>query len=196
MYCGPGYVFGGTGLVFDCAKCVGSRFRVLRVGTSFRRYRGHRVPFSSFALPDSISVVPRALAPDFMFCAAGLIFGGTEGLRFHFHVLRARTRFPRFRWRQIPFLSFALPDTFSVVRGASVPVFMFCAPLVVSRSTAGVMSRFHILRSRTPFWRYRGHWVPSSSFASPDSFSAVRRASDPIFMFCAPGHVFCDTEGV
>jgi hypothetical protein len=33
-------------------------------------------------------------------------------------------------------------------------------------------------------------------FARSDSFSAVPRASTPIFMFCVPGHIFGGTEGV
>jgi hypothetical protein len=82
MFCVPGLIFGGTegvgsrcfalldsfseepsasglvftfcdpGLIFGGAEGVGSRFQVLRARTHFRRYRGRRVPFSSFALPD------------------------------------------------------------------------------------------------------------------------------------------------
>jgi hypothetical protein len=43
--------------------------------------------------------------------------------------------------------------------------------------------------------RYRGRRVPFSCFARPDSFSAVTRASGPVFMFCTPGLVFVGTEG-
>jgi hypothetical protein len=71
MFCAPGHVFGDT-------EGVGSRFHVLRSRTHFRRYRGHRVPFSCFAHPYSFSAIPRASGPVFMFCALGLIFGATN----------------------------------------------------------------------------------------------------------------------
>jgi hypothetical protein len=102
-----------------------------------------------------------------------------------------------------------------VVRRASVPVFMFCAPGLVSGDTEGVgsrfhfytpglifdgiegaVSRFHILRSRTRFRRYRGRRVTFSCFARPDSFFAVPSASVPVFMFYALGLVFGGTESV
>jgi hypothetical protein len=38
--------------------------------------------------------------------------------------------------------------------------------------------------------------VPFSCFALSDSFSAVPRASGPVFKFCAPGLIFGGTEGV
>jgi hypothetical protein len=155
---------------------VGSRFLVLRSSTSFRRYRGRRVPFSCFVLPDTFSLVPRASCLIFMFCAPGLIFT----------VLRA-----------------------------SGPIFLFCAPELIFGVTEGVGSRFHVLRSRTRFRRYRGRRVPCSCFALLDSFSTVPRvlglvfmfcapglvstvptASGPVFMFCAPELVFSVTEGV
>jgi hypothetical protein len=44
------------------------------------------VPFSCFVRPDSFSTVPGALGPVFMFCAPGLMFGGTEGVESRFHV--------------------------------------------------------------------------------------------------------------
>jgi hypothetical protein len=98
---------------------------------------------------------------------------------------------------------------------ASGPVFLFCAPELIFGGTEGVGSRFHVLRSRNRFQRYRGHRVPFSCFALPNSFSAVPRASvsfscfahldsfslvprvsGPVFMFCAPGIIFGGTEGV
>jgi hypothetical protein len=96
MFCAPRIVSRGT-------KGVGSRFQVLRSQTHFRRYCGHWVPFSCFALPISFSTVPRASTPVLMFCATGLIFGGTEGIGYNFHVLRARTHFPRYRVRRVSF---------------------------------------------------------------------------------------------
>jgi hypothetical protein len=187
MSCASVIVFGGT-------ECVGSRFHVLRSQTRFRRYRGRRVPFSCFALPDSFSAVPRASGPVFMFCAPGLIFGGTERVGSRFHVLRSRTRFRRYRGRRVPFCCFALPNPFLAVPRASGPVFMFYAPGRIFGGTEGIPSRFHVLRSQTYFQRYRGRRVPISCFALPDSFSAVPRASGPVFMFYAPRLVFDGTR--
>jgi hypothetical protein len=94
----------------------------------FRRYRWRRVPFSCFALPDMFSAISRASGPVFMFCAPGLVFGGTEGVVCRLHVLHARTHFRRYRGRQVPFSCFTLPDSFSTVPRALGPVNMFCAP--------------------------------------------------------------------
>jgi hypothetical protein len=189
MFCAPGLIFGGT-------EGVGSRFHVLRSLARFRRYRGRRVPFSCFALPDSFSAVQRASGPVFMFCAPGLVFGGTEGVVSRFHVLRPRTRFRRYRGRRVPFSCYALLDSFSGVPSASGPVFMFCALGLIFGGNEGVGSRFHVLRSLTRFRRYRGRPVPFSCFALRDSFSAVQWASGPVFMFCSPRIVFGGTEGV
>jgi hypothetical protein len=150
-----------------------------------------------------------------MFCAPLIVFGCTEGVgslyhvlrsRTHFrryegvrslfHVLRFRTRFRRYRGRRIPFSCFARPDSFSAVPRASDPVFMFCAPGLIFISAECVGSCFHVWRSRTRFRRYRGRRVPFSCFARSDSFSAVPRASGPVFMFYAPGLVFDDTVGI
>jgi hypothetical protein len=70
MYCAPVLIFGGT-------EGVGNHFHILCSRTRFRRYRGCRLSFSCFALPESFSAVPRVSVPVFMFCASGLIFGGT-----------------------------------------------------------------------------------------------------------------------
>jgi hypothetical protein len=126
---------------------VGFHFLDLRFQTRYRRFRGRRVSFSCFALPDSFSVVPWASAPIFMFCASELVFGGTDGVgsRFHvfapghifggaegvgsrFHVLCSRTRFRRFRGRRVQFSCFASSQSFSTIPRASGPVFIFCAP--------------------------------------------------------------------
>jgi hypothetical protein len=90
MFCVPGLVFGGT-------EGVGSRFHVLRALTRFRRYRGRHVLFSCFALFDSFSAVTSASGPVFMFSVPGLVFGGTEGVGYRFHFLRAQIRFRRNR---------------------------------------------------------------------------------------------------
>jgi hypothetical protein len=181
----------------------------------FRRYRGSQVPFSCFALIDSFSTVSRASGLVFMFCAPGLVFGDTEGVRSRLDVLRARTHFRRYRWRflhfhvlrsrtrfrrcggcRVLFSYFALADSFSAVPRASGPVFMFCAPKLIFGSTDDVGFRFHILRSRTHFWRCGGRRFPFPCFAPSKSFSAVPRESGPVFMFCAPGLIFDRIEGV
>jgi hypothetical protein len=178
--------------------------------------------------------VQRASLPVFMLSAPAHVFGGTEGVRSRFHVLYYQTRFRRYRGHWVPFSCFARPDSFSAVPWASLPVFMFSAPGHVFCSTEGVDSRFHVLhsrlifggsegvgyrfrvfRSRTRFHQYLGLRVLFSYFACPNSFSAVPRASGPVFvfcltrlvfgciegvrplfMFCAPGLVFDGTEGV
>jgi hypothetical protein len=158
--------------------------------------RGRRVPYSRLALPDSFSAVPRASGAVFMFCAPELIFGGTEGVGSCFHFLRARTCSRRYRGRRVPFKYFTFLDSFSTVTSASGHFFLFCAPGLILGGTECIVSRFHVLRSRTHFRRYRGRHVPFSCFARPDTLSAVPRASGPVFMFCAPGLVFDGTEGV
>jgi hypothetical protein len=130
-----------------------------------------------------------------MFCAPGLVLGGTSGVGSRFLVLRARNHFSRFRGRRFPFSCFARSFSFSAVPWASGPIFMFCAPGLIFSSTEGG-SRFHGLRSRTRFRRYRGRRVPFSFFALLDSFSTVPRVSGPFFLFCAPGLVFGGTRGV
>jgi hypothetical protein len=146
MCCAPGLVFDGTKGVgarfhvlcsrtrFDGTDSVGSRLHVLRSRTRFQRYRGRRVPFSCFALPDSFSMVPWAFRSVFMFSATGNVFGGTEGVgsRFHvsapelvfgdfegvksyFYVFRSRKCFRRYRGRQVPFSCLAHPDSFLTV---------------------------------------------------------------------------------
>jgi hypothetical protein len=112
-----------------------------------------------------------------MFCALGLIFCGTKVVGSRFHVLRAHTRF-------------------SAVSRASGHFFMFCSLGHVFGGTEDVGFLFHILRVRRHSRRYRGCWVLFSCFACPESFSAVPRASGPVFMFCMPGLIFGGSEGV
>jgi hypothetical protein len=78
----------------------------------------------------------------------------------------------------------------------SGPVFIICALGLVWGGTEGVGSRLHVLRSQTRFRWYQGRWVPFSSFALPNTFLAVSRASGPIFQFCAPGLFLGGIEGV
>jgi hypothetical protein len=91
---------------------------------------------------------------------------------------------------------FALPDMFSAVSSASGPVFMFCAPGLIFGGPEGDGSRSHVLCARIRFRRYRRIRVPFSCFARPNSFSAVPRASGPVFIFFALEHVFGGAEGV
>jgi hypothetical protein len=183
-------MFCAIGLVFDGAEFVGSRFHVLHARTHFRLYQGRLVPFSCLALPDFFSAVPSASGPVFMFCATGHVIGGAEGVWSRFHVLCYRTRFRRCRVRRVPFSCFARPNSFSTVSRASSPVVMFSAPGLFFGGTECVGALFHGLHSRTRFRRYRERRVPFSCCALPNSFSAVPRASVPVFMFCAPGLVF------
>jgi hypothetical protein len=173
-----------------------SRFLVLRIRTRFRRYRGRRVPFSTYARPDSFSTVPRASGHIFMLCAPVLIFSGTEGVGSLFNVLRAPTHFWRYRGRRVLFSCFARPHSFSSVPRATVPVFLFFPPGLIFGGNEGDGSYFHVFPARTRFWRQRGRGVPFSCFARPESFSAVPRVSGPVFMFCEPGLIFEGNEGV
>jgi hypothetical protein len=91
---------------------------------------------------------------------------------------------------------FALPDIVLAVPRASELVFIFYATGLVFDGTECFRARFHVLRSRTRFGRYRGRRVPISCFAISDSFSTVARTLGPVGIFCAPGHVFGGTEGV
>jgi hypothetical protein len=165
---------------------VGSHFHVLRSRTRFQRYRGRRVPFSYFALPNSFLTLSRMSGPVFMFCAPKLIFGGTEGAASQFHVLRSRTLFQRYRGRRVLFLYFALPDSLLAVPSAPGTDFMLCAPGLIFDGTEGIRSHFQLLRSRTRFEQYRERQVPFLCFAHLDSFSTIQSASGPVFMFHAP----------
>jgi hypothetical protein len=141
MFCAPIIIFGGEKGVGSC--------------------------FSFFALPDLFLVVPGASDRVFLFCAPWLDFNGTEGVGSRFHVLRFRARFRRYRGHRVLFSCFARSESFSAVPGASGPVFLFCAPRLIFGGTSGVGSRFHVLRFRTRFRRYKGCWVPFSCFAHP-----------------------------
>jgi hypothetical protein len=164
MFCALRVVSRGT-------EAVGCLFHILRSRTLFRRYRGTRVPFSSCALPDSLSAaVPSAFGPVFFFCAPGLIIGGTEGVD--------------------SFSCFVLLESFSAVTRASGPVFRLCTLGLIFGDTEGVGSRFHVLRSRSRFRRYQGRRVSFSYFARHVSISAIPTASGPIFMFSALGLIF------
>jgi hypothetical protein len=193
---GPVFVFFAPGFFFGGTDGVKSHCHAFRSRTCFRRYRGRRVLFSCSALSDSFSAVPRASGPFFMFCAPGLIFEGTEGVRSHFLILRVRTHFRRYRGCRVPFSCFVLPNTFSKVPRAWGPIFMFWAPELIFGRTEGVSFCFHVFRYRTCFRRYRGRRVPFSCSARPDLFSAVPRATGLISMFCAPGYFFGGTKGV
>jgi hypothetical protein len=170
-------------------------FHILRSKNRLGWYRGRQVPFSCFALPDSFWAVPRTSGPVFTFCAAGLIFGSTEGVRSSFHVLRSQTSFGRHQERQGPFSCFALSDSFWAIPRALGIVLMFCAPGPHLGGIEGAGSRFHVLLSRNRLGWYRGRQVPFSWFVLLDSISAEPRALSPVFMFSAPGLIFGGTEG-
>jgi hypothetical protein len=164
------FMLRAQGVAFGGTEGVRSRFHVFRSRTCFQWNGWRWVSFSCFARPDSFSTVPRASGSIFMFCAPEIIFGGTEGIGSHFHDLRSRACFRLYRGRRVSFSYFALPDTFSAVPRLPSPVFMFCAPEVISHViegvgsrvlfflpglifgvTEGVGSRFHVLRSGLVF---------------------------------------------
>jgi hypothetical protein len=148
-----------------------------------------------------------------MFRAPRLIFGGTGGLGSHFLVLRARTRFRRYQGRRVPFPRFwlpdifsaeprasgqfsfyALPDSFLAVRGASGIVFLFCAPGLIFGGTEGVGSVFILCAPGLVFGGTGASGIvfggtsavrgrPVFMFCTPESFSAVPRASGLVFFF-------------
>jgi hypothetical protein len=109
---GPVFMFSTSGLVFDDTGGVGSRFDVLHARIHFRRCRVRRVSFSCFAHPDSFSAVPRSSDPILMFFARGHVFGGADGVRSRFHVLRSLAPFRRYRGRRVPFSCIARSDSF------------------------------------------------------------------------------------
>jgi hypothetical protein len=144
MICAPELVFDGT-------DSVGSRFHVLLSQTCFRRYR---------RCPLSFSAVSWASGPILMVFTLGLVFGGTDDVHSRFRVSCAQTHFRWFRGRGVPFSCFMSPYLFSMVPRASGPVLLFCAPEQVFGGIDDVRSRFHVLRSRTRFRRYRGRQAP------------------------------------
>jgi hypothetical protein len=181
-----------SGLIFGGTEGVGSSFHVFSFSDSFSTVGRMSGPFSCFACLDSFSAVPRSSGPIFMFCHHGHIFDGTEGVGSRFHVLHPWTHFRRYREHRVPFSCFERPNSLLTVR-ASVPVFMFCVPGLIFGGAEVIGSHFHVLPSRAHFRRYRGRQVPFSSFALPDSISAVPSASGLVFMFCAPGLFFDGT---
>jgi hypothetical protein len=82
--------------------------------------------------------------PVLMFCASGLLFGRIVGVGSRFSVLRSRTRFRRYRGRQVLFSCFACRDSFWEVTKALGPIFMFCTLGLVFGGTKGVGSRFDV----------------------------------------------------
>jgi hypothetical protein len=160
MLCAPRLIFNGT-------KGVKACFHVLHSRTHFGRYRDRRVPFSCFALRHLFGAVPRASGSVFMYCAPGLVLGDTEGAGSCFHVLRSWTTFRRYRGRRVPFVCFALPDSFSAVPRAPGPVFIFSSPELFLGGTESVMSRFLF-------------------FALSNYFLTVPRVSCLVCMFCIP----------
>jgi hypothetical protein len=227
MFCAPELIFGGTegvgsvfmfcapGLVFGDTEGVGFCFDVLLVRTRFRRYRGRWVPFSCFASPDSILMVPRASGPVFMFCVPGLIFDGTErvgsgflvlrvrnhfrryrGVGSRFHVLCARTHFRLYLGRRVPFSFFALPVSFQRRRVRRFFFSCFAPPDSFSTDPRASCPVFMFCALLPIFGGSEGVGFLFSYFSGPDSFSAVQTTSGPVFMFCAHGLVFGCTECV
>jgi hypothetical protein len=131
-----------------------------------------------------------------MFCAPELVFDNNQGRRVSFLRFGLPDSFSAVPEGRVPFYIFARSDSFSAVSRALDLVFLFYAPRLIFDGTKGDGSRFHVLRARTHFRRYRGCRIPISCFALPNSFLAVPRASGPFSMFFAPGHIFGGTEVV
>jgi hypothetical protein len=87
---GPIFIFRATGLIFGSTEGVSCSFHFERYQTHFQRYRGCRVLFSCFALPESFSALLRAPCPVFMFCAPELIVVSTMSIGCNFHVFRSK----------------------------------------------------------------------------------------------------------
>jgi hypothetical protein len=151
----------------------------------------------------------------FHVCSTGFIFGGIEGAKsrvhvlhswnhfgcsedvaYKFHVLRSRTHFRQYGGCRVQFACFVPTYLFSTVPRALGLVFMFSTPKLVFGGTEVAESTFHALRSEIHFRRYRGREVWFSCFTLPDPFSAVKLASGPVFIFCAPGPVLGGINGV
>jgi hypothetical protein len=117
---GPVFMFYAPDLVLGGTEGALSRFHVLRSSSGLGLYRGRRVPFSCFLLPNSFWALSREPGPIFIFCALRLILGVTVGAGSHFHVSY-----------------FTLPELFSAVPRVSDPDFMFCALGLVLGGTEG-----------------------------------------------------------
>jgi hypothetical protein len=148
------FIFCAPALIFDGIEGIGMCYNIFRFRTYFGWYWGRRFQFSSFALLDSFSAVPRASNPFFMFCALGLIFDGIEGVGYCFLILLSWTHFRLYRGRRVQFSCFALSDSFLAVPRASCLVFIFCAPALIFDGTEGAGSSFNIFRFQTYFGWY------------------------------------------
>jgi hypothetical protein len=166
----PVFMFCATRLIFDGTEGVRSFFHVLRSRTHFRLYRGRRVPFSCFVLPDSFSAVPNASGPVFIFCPHGLIFGSKECVGSRLHILRSWTYFRRYRGRRVPLFMFCAPGLVFSDAECVGSRFIFCPPGLVIGGVECVGSHFHVLCSRSRFRRCRVCRVLFSCFARPDLF--------------------------
>jgi hypothetical protein len=124
-------------------------------------------PIIMYYAPCPFSLVLMSSGLIFMFCAPEPIFSGTEGVGSILHVLWTSGR-----------------------------VCLICATEPVFDGTEDVGSSFHVLRSRTHFRRYRKCQFQFSYFAPPDERSEVSRSSGPVFMYCAPGPMFGDSERI
>jgi hypothetical protein len=154
-----------SGLIFDGTEKAKFSFHILRSQTHFERYRGRRILFSSFALLNLFSAVPRASDLVLMFWVVRLVLDVTDGVGSSFHVLRFRTHLGQYRGRrvefscfalldsfrrcrghQVSFLCFALPNSFPTITRTSGPDFMFCTPKLVFDGTTGAWSIFLVFR--------------------------------------------------
>jgi len=203
---------------FRCFRVRRVLFSRFALPDAFSAFPSGSGPVFKFCPPGCVFGVTECVGSVFTFGAPGHVFGVTECVGSRFQVSRSGTRFPRFRVRRFPFSRFALLELFSVLMralgpvfafshfvlpdailplpSASDPVFTFCALGRVFGITECVWSRFHVLRFRSLFGRDRVRWVPFSSFALRDAFSAFPSGSGRVFKFCPAGRVFGDSERV
>jgi hypothetical protein len=85
--------FRALGLVLGGTDSAGSIFQVSRYQTHFRRYRWHWVQFSSFALSDTFSTLPRVPSLIFNVHANRLIFSSTNSVGSSFQLSCSQTHF-------------------------------------------------------------------------------------------------------
>jgi hypothetical protein len=225
---------------FSCFALSGLLSAVPRAQCLIFMFCGPRLIFygiegvrSNFTLPDSFSMVSRAPSPVFMFCTLKLVFGGTEGVVPNFHVLRSETHFRRYRGRRVQFYALRLIFDGTEGTGPSFHVLRlrahFRVHILYSTVFFTVVSSINLSHSKRsarilmlPGYCSNLHKIcpiytlkllPTVEDVN-STFSAVLRASDPLFMVCthrlvlavlkalgplflfyAPGLIFSDTKG-
>jgi hypothetical protein len=158
------FKFQAPGLISSGTESVRFNFQILSAWTHFRRYKGRRVQFPSFVLPDSFLVIPRMLGPVFKFHAPELIFGGIESVKSSFQVRAPKLIFGSTEGvgssfqvsHSRTYFKFTLQESLSAIQKASGPVFKFGIVELIFGGINGAKSNFQFSCSKTHFWQYRG----------------------------------------